>query len=646
MIPVFGPETYNQFNDGSTGPKISTENGGTEGGLPVGTRSTAPTFGENVNFRTTGEYGIPPELPPYKKVFTSTKGTNLKTTGEGDTPVLPPGLPPNREYYYDPRFYTPETKEWKTSPPTQQPPVLPRVDPPDVSVPPNPCINLHDYGHVLWDYGFQWQDEIISFAASPTVTRISAFDDMSFNTLVGVRNNEFSYLGKKFKVVCTGYYIRDYLCDVTNVSYSTISSFNVSVAKFTIPKLGGDFYITTNGKLCKLDIVPEGENKTPDIGTPGTPPPYQPPILDPSPPLGSGQVYGTIYAEDIINDVREVCTKELWCRGTSSLQNHFRDVTSSLDDVDFIMDVWDNDPNNACKCYNYRILYGDYEGKGAVDLGGLDSETMTKAIYSMYAKVLLPHQQTKFVIDGNEEDYIYVIDVRRNRYGTAMDPGNWELNLGRISSSIVPGHTTSGSISFISWASTGSFIDGSINSGSVHLTNKVYQILQGTLEDGITTTGSIIGEFYPNHGTMVLAGSKMDSLFNFNTNRNVQKHGLNTLRLFTSISGASAPNTYTDSSGDPVGFKGRKLNINHSKYVFVRVKNQLFNFSNNPTFVTGSTGEIIESFKGLEKAWITTVGLYNPQKELLAVAKLPKPYLKSSTEEALFTIKVGQSCCR
>lgn len=644
MTPVFGPEQYNQFNDGSTGPKISTENEG--GGLPKGTRVIVSTTGENL--KTSGEYGAP-ELPPYKKVITTTKGDNLRTTGDGDVTVIPPPLPPNKEYYYDPRFYNvPDPKIYVDSSPKPKitPPPVPRVDPPNVSVPPNPCINLHDYGHVLWDYGFQWQDEIVSFASSPAVTRISAFDDMSFNTLVGVRNNEFSYSGRRFKVVCTGYYIRDYLCDVTNVSYSNLSAFNVSVAKFTIPKLGGDFYITTNGKLCRLDVVPDTENKTPDLGTPGVPPPYQPPVNDPAPPLGSGQVYGMIYADDIINDVREVCTKELWCRGTSSLQNHFRDVTSSLNDVDFIIDVWDKDPNDVCKCYNYRILYGDYEGKGAIDLGGLDSETMTKAVYSMYAKVLLPHQQTKFVIDGNEEDYIYVIDVRRNRYGTAMDPGNWELNLGRISSSIVPGNTVSGSITFTSWASTGSFIDGSINSGSVHLTNKVYQVVQGTLEDGITASGSVIGEFYPNHGTIILAGSKMDSLFNFNTNRNVQKHGLNPLRLFTSISGSSAPNTYADTSGDPIGFRGRKLNINHSKYVFVRVKNQLFNFSNNPTFVTGSEGEIIESFKGTEKAWITTVGLYNPQKELLAVAKLPKPYLKSSTEEALFTIKVGQSCCR
>lgn len=529
----------------------------------------------------------------------------------------------------------------KTDDPVLGPPL---VLPPDVIVPPNPCLNLHDYGHVMWDYGFQWSEEVVNFVASPSVTKIAAFDDVSMKAVTAVSSRSLP-TGRRYKVTCTGYYLRDFLCDIAGVSYSTLSALNVSVAKFSIPKLGGEYYVSGNGKLCILDVVPEGPS-SPEIGDEKQPVPPTPPVPPTKPPMGSGQIYGTIYSDDIINDIREVCTKELWCRGTSSLQNHFRDVTSSLDDVDFIMDVYDKDLNDECKCYNYRILYGDYSGGGAIDLGGLDNQTMTKAIYGMYAKTLLPHQQEKFVIDGTEEDYVYIVDVRRARYGTAMDPGNWELNLGRISSSIVPGTSVSSSITFTSWASSGSFIDGSKPSGSVHLTNKVYQVVQGTLEDGITASGSVVGEFYPNHGTIVLAGSKMDSLFNFNTNRNVQSHGLNPLRLFTSISGSSAPDRYTDTSGDPIGFRGRKLIINHSKYVFVRVKNQLFNFSNNPTFVTGSTGEIIDSLRLSEKAWITSVGLYNPQKELLAIAKLPRPYLKSSTEEALFTIKVGQACCR
>ncbi len=631
---------FNQFQDGAPGPPITND-----GGVKVG----GPQQGFNDN--SDGGPGLP--ILPKGKTGVKVKvgGPNTKLD---DIPELPRGYPPiiptgpvvptvDGPRIDDPRIYTDDTntKNWvdvnsRTNP---------KIDPPIVSAPPNPCIELRDYGHVLWDYGFQWQSEILSFAASPAVTRIAAFDDMSFQTLVGVRNGQFSYNGKKFSIVCTGYYIKDYLCSVAGVSYSTLSSMAVSFAKYNIPALGGEFYITTNGKLCRLVEVDDRVNTGgPNLGDDMRyPPATQTPSSPPKPPIGSGQVYGTIYSDDIIGDIREVETKELWSRGVTTLQNHWRDITSSLDTVDFYIDVWNGNLNDSCSSMQYRILYGDYDGKGAVDLGGLDNETMTKAIYSQYAKVLLPHKQEKFIISGSEQDYVYIIDVKRARYGTSMDPGNWELNLGYISGSVTTSSSPSSSITFTNWvASSGSYIDETVRVQEVYLTNKVYEVYQGTLEDGRQASGNTIGNFYPNHGVIVLSGEKLDTLYNFRTNRNVQKNGLNPYRLFTSISGASAENTYTDASGDAIGFRGRKLLINYSKYVFVRVKNQLFNFSNNPTFVTGSEGVIIDSFQGQEKAWITTVGLYNPSKELLAVAKLPKPYLKSCTEEALFTIKVTQ----
>jgi len=40
------------------------------------------------------------------------------------------------------------------------------------------------------------------------------------------------------------------------------------------------------------------------------------------------------------------------------------------------------------------------------------------------------------------------------------------------------------------------------------------------------------------------------------------------------------------------------------------------------------------------QAYITTVGLYNNRKELLATAKLSQPLLKNYTREALIKIKL------
>ena len=77
---------------------------------------------------------------------------------------------------------------------------------------------------------------------------------------------------------------------------------------------------------------------------------------------------------------------------------------------------------------------------------------------------------------------------------------------------------------------------------------------------------------------------------------------------------------------------------------FCRATNQEFNFSNNPTFATksGDTEGVFTqtTFEGDPKTFVTQVGLYNDTNELLAVAKLSKPVLKSFSREAVIKVKL------
>jgi hypothetical protein len=108
--------------------------------------------------------------------------------------------------------------------------------------------------------------------------------------------------------------------------------------------------------------------------------------------------------------------------------------------------------------------------------------------------------------------------------------------------------------------------------------------------------------------------------------------GDNAWKLFTSISGALTQN-YT--------VQARNEEVINSTHYFVRVKNGEYNFSNNPSFTTGSVGEFSQvTFIGDPKTYITTVGMYNDSQELLAVAKLSKPIQKSFQNEALIKIKL------
>ena len=57
--------------------------------------------------------------------------------------------------------------------------------------------------------------------------------------------------------------------------------------------------------------------------------------------------------------------------------------------------------------------------------------------------------------------------------------------------------------------------------------------------------------------------------------------------------------------------------------------------------MTGSLGEMkYTTFVNDPQAYITTVGLYNNNRELLAVAKLSQPLLKNKTKEILVKVKL------
>ena len=78
-----------------------------------------------------------------------------------------------------------------------------------------------------------------------------------------------------------------------------------------------------------------------------------------------------------------------------------------------------------------------------------------------------------------------------------------------------------------------------------------------------------------------------------------------------------------------------------SDFIFIRAQNSSFNYSENPSFISGSTGEVVfNEFIDNPVTYITTVGLYNDTNDLLAVAKLSRPLPKDFTKEMLVRVKL------
>jgi hypothetical protein len=261
-------------------------------------------------------------------------------------------------------------------------------------------------------------------------------------------------------------------------------------------------------------------------------------------------------------------------------------------------------------------------------------------VYSQYKQLLLSPTDSRFTTAGSgSTDYIYVVNFKRNRFKESLDAGNWELPLRTISGSRPLNATGSVNVS-------GSRVitlidDSSISPVTLNGGVSVYNIVSGSINTGVHNPGAPVyyGLAYPQYGTLVLDGKMLDQQLNFQTNTGSSSEGNNHFALFHSVSGSALiTNTAT---GDPFGFQARNSETITSTHYFVRIKNAEYNFSNNPSYTTGSVGQIAQStFVGDPKTYITTVGLYNDSQELLAVSKLSQPLLKSFQREALIRVKL------
>ena len=81
------------------------------------------------------------------------------------------------------------------------------------------------------------------------------------------------------------------------------------------------------------------------------------------------------------------------------------------------------------------------------------------------------------------------------------------------------------------------------------------------------------------------------------------------------------------------------IELNSSIY-FCRVGHNEFNYSSNPTYLTGSKLRVKNQSSDLPISYITTIGLYSPDNELMAVAKLSEPIRKDPNTELTLRVRL------
>lgn len=352
------------------------------------------------------------------------------------------------------------------------------------------------------------------------------------------------------------------------------------------------------------------------------------------------EIYKLFTGDDIVPGDVQTVSQPIWSENINPLSasatyvgvGFFTSSTQMSQSGDYYMNVYHRDPQSVTNAeVQFAIAYGHRQGSGSYGdpntVGNNANDTPTRAIYSQYRNMLLPPTDTVFTINSSSAEEIVVINVARARFRQKIDPGNWELRIG------------SGSVSS-SWNTAYfSFIDasGQGESPTVNEAGRVFGIYSGS---GTTTASNTqYGLFYPDQGVYVfhaglLRGTGASALgipFNSSSAATLAASALqprNHVTMSLRISGS----TY---------FAARSEENVTSTHYFVRVTNKQFNFSNNPTFVTGSTGTFLHSsMLRNPSVYITTIGMYDDRNRLVAVAKLSKPLLKSFNREALIKVKL------
>lgn len=348
-------------------------------------------------------------------------------------------------------------------------------------------------------------------------------------------------------------------------------------------------------------------------------------------------------ANDIIAKQVETVTAAVWSTGVASLITYFTSSAQTTDQRRYYVDVLNGTPGDTTSQTQFSIAYGHALGSGSDSVGQLN-DSPSRAIYGQYRQLLLGPTDSRFSIGEGASvtntNHIYAINFKRSLLKERLDPGNFQIPLRKISGSRSLNATGSNCVSSGSQVFT-LIDDSSVASPLIGESGRVYNLVSGSINSGIYNPSSPVyyGLAYPDYGTIILDGNILDANLNFQSNTGSSSEGNNHFALYQSLSGSGT--IVNPITSDNYGFEARNSEKITSTHYFVRIKNAEYNFSNNPSYVTGSVGELREpSFRGDPKTYVTTIGLYNNNQELLAVAKLSKPLLKSFQREALIRVKL------
>lgn len=307
---------------------------------------------------------------------------------------------------------------------------------------------------------------------------------------------------------------------------------------------------------------------------------------------------------------------------------------------------------------------------GIADSSALSSSTTSQTskkinIYNQMAQVLMGYDETgsvrlfdedgDIIAGGTKLKECYFVNFSRLLTKDEIKKGTFELELGVSGSRSQDGTAfdkrikltdTSGSDGYFVNSPAGEY---GVLFASSSAIDSAANIQGETLGDA--TTNPACGLIFYQAGIAVVSGS----VFNDAADGGILSNTAPGTLQIVSTGGTTGFNAVTASTiqvmADELRNRVYNLQFNNttelnSTIYFCRVNNSEFNYSANPTYLSTSAGgpsEIVikdGSVASDPHSYITTVGLYSADNELMAVAKLSEPIKKDPSNELTLRVRL------
>jgi len=334
----------------------------------------------------------------------------------------------------------------------------------------------------------------------------------------------------------------------------------------------------------------------------------------------------------------DAISSTLWSNNTPTLTAVF---TSSAQvggaTGDFYTNIFDAATTQSVQ---FAIAYGNSKGSGSLVYNtAVDGLSPTSTIYGQWQDLVIGDENTNFTFGAITSSEFYALTFERARYKDALFLGSLSLTLSSSGGAIT-------------------LTDNSNYVTAVQFTEagRVFQLITGSTgvrasittprntADGYSANSGSYGWLLPDIGTILLNPLALGA---------PAVSGGIAFTYSGSATGSSTPNASPNQSlfvslssslanlGSSADFALNSQESITSDFIFVRPRSSEYNYSENPSFISGSTGEVLyPSFINNPQTYITTIGLYNDTNQLLAVAKLSRPLPKDFTKEALIRVKL------